>query len=193
MVVYLKSERAPTHEDVANLHDSDVARLERLWGRPIFADEVALVAFETVITFPAQVGGEFFSKSLKEQSEQVVLRFRDLLRQGWSGDPAALERIGLLAQAAARIVPAENGQLELVVDDLLGMVSILFLRDFAAGRLGKCANPDCRSPYFARSRKTQRFCDEPVCMVYSHRISANNYWSRRRAKEQLKPKKGKKQ
>jgi len=29
----------------------------------------------------------------------------------------------------------------------------------------------------------------PVCMAYSHRVSANNYWARRKEKEQAKSKK----
>ena len=74
----------------------------------------------------------------------------------------------------------EKGQIDLIVTDLFGIICILFLRDFAAGRLGKCANPDCQAPFFVRSRKTQRFCDAPVCIVYSHRLSANNYWRKRR-------------
>src|ERR1700730_16219323 len=44
VILYLRAEDGPTPEDFANLTDGDVARLERRWGRPIFASEAALVA-----------------------------------------------------------------------------------------------------------------------------------------------------
>jgi predicted RNA-binding Zn ribbon-like protein len=132
---------------------------------------------------------EFIYKSLPEQTQQLVSKFRHMLREAWRGDPFALQIVQQLAQASARIVVAKNGQLELVIDDLLGTASILFLHDFSAGRLGICANPHCPSPFFVRSRRTQKFCDMPVCMAYSHRVSANNYWARRKEKEQAKSKK----
>jgi hypothetical protein len=211
VVVYLKTETAPTAEDFANLHDGDVALMERRWGRPIFANEATLVSSQVMLTWteeksirlkkerempwepgqeptmkPDQEMDEFLSKPLYEQTQQVVLKFRDVIRQAWSGYSAALQIVQALAQVSAHIVAAENGQIELIVDDLLGTACILFLRDFAAGRLGKCANPQCPSPFFVRSRRTQKFCDVPACMVYSHRNSANNYWGRLRAKERAK-------
>jgi hypothetical protein len=214
LVVPLKTETGPTPEDFANLHDDEVALLERRWGRPIFADEATLVTSQMFLTWtkeksirlrkkaemPWEPGQEstitpdpemegILSKPFNELTERVVLKFREVLRKAWSGDSTAVQYVQALAQVGAHLSAAENGQIELIVDDILGMASILFLRDFAARRLGMCANPQCPSPFFVRSRKNQKYCDVPACMVYSHRISANNYWARRRAKEQAKPKK----
>jgi hypothetical protein len=201
LVVYLKTETGPTTEDFANLHDSDIALLERRWGRPI-ATESELVVFQNHFTWRKEYGttgkigeefisgmAEFMSKPLPEKTRQVVLEFREVLRRAWRGDPAAAHRIEAIAQVSARILVTKNGQFELIIDNLLGMASILFLRGFSTGRLGICANPHCPSPFFVRSRGTQKFCDMPVCMVYSHRISANNYWARHREKAQVKSKK----
>lgn len=187
--------------------------LERRWGRPIFASEAALLASYCFLCLTAektlrmkekreawQPGQEWtvnpdpdifdlMSKPLNERTQLVVLKFRDVLRRAWIGDSCSLNIVELLAQMNAKITATENGRIELVIDDTLGAASILFLREFAAGRLGMCANPQCPSPYFVRSRRTQKFCDVPACMVYSHRVSANNYWSRNREKELAKSKK----
>jgi hypothetical protein len=213
LAVYLKFGRGPTPEDFANLDDSDVGFLEKRWGRSI-ATEDDLVVFQIFLTFDPEESlrqrkeietwksgqeypwfasdrtmKEFLSKPLPEKTQQVVSKFRDLLRQAWRGDSAAVRRIQTLAQVSSKIVAIENGQIELILDDFLGTACMLFLRDFAASRVGICANPQCPSPFFVRSRRTQKFCDVPACMVYSHRLSANNYWSRRREKEGAKSKK----
>jgi len=220
LVVYLKTETGPTPEDFANLNDGDVAQLEKRWRRPIFANNTGntdLVTSQRFLTWtpekpmrwkkeqeipwepgqeptikPDQEMHEFFSKPLNEQTQEVVLRFRDKLRQAWSGDSAALGTIRLLAQANADLALSEHGQVELIVNNLLGAASILFLRDIAAGRLGVCANPHCPSPFFVSSRRTQKFCDVAACMVYSHRLSAKKYWDRLRGKVQAKSRKRKK-
>jgi hypothetical protein len=214
LVVYLNTERGPTPEDFANLGDSDVEVLERRWGRPIFANKATLVTSQLILTWtkeksmriqemrrmPWEPGQEpivepdpdrdgFLSKPFNEQTQQVVLRFREVLRQAWSGDSTALQRVQALAQAGANLVAGKNGQIELIVVDLLEAACILFLRDLSAGRPGICANPQCPAPFFVRSRKNQKFCDVPACMVHSHRNSAYNYWARRRAKEQANSKK----
>ncbi len=213
LMVYLKTEMGPTAEDFANLNDGDVAQLERRWGRPIFKSEESLVTAFVLLTWTAEkemqqqkereapwdpgqelpwkpdpVRDEFLSKPFNERTQQVVLIFRDVLRQAWKGDLAARQIVQVLAQVSAKIVAAENKQIELIPDGFLGIACIVFLSDFAAGRLGVCTNPQCRSPFFVRTRSTQKFCDVPDCMVYSHRLSANNYWSKVRAKARGKSK-----
>jgi hypothetical protein len=134
---------------------------------------------------------EFLSKPLAEQKRQTVFEFRDSLRQAWRGDPKALRKITHvvqmgLAQTGTKLISNKKGQLELTADNPLAIACILFLRDFGAGRLALCANPSCTSPFFVRSRRTQKFCDVPACMVYSHRLSANKHWAKVRAKKKRK-------
>lgn len=45
-----------------------------------------------------------------------------------------------------------------------------------------CANPECPSPYFLKSRKTQRFCDRPACIACGQREHKLNWWRRVGAK-----------
>jgi hypothetical protein len=136
---------------------------------------------------------EFLLKPLAERKRQTVFEFRDSLRQAWIGDPEALRKITnvvqiFLAQSGANLISNKKGELELTADSAVLIACILFLRDFGAGRLAMCANPDCTSPFFVRSRRTQKFCDVPACMVYSHRLSANRYWANCREKQRAKKK-----
>jgi hypothetical protein len=215
LVVYLKTETGPSPEDFANLNDGDIAQLERRWGRAIFASQAELGGDFMLLSMtaekliqqkkerempwepgqelpgkPDEEMPELVSKPFNEQTKDVVLKFRDVLRQAWGGDQAALGTIRLLGQASANLALTKHGQIELIVNDLLGMTCILFLRDFGAGRLGLCANPQCPSPFFVRSRRTQKFCGLAACMVLSHQVSANKYWNRHREKVLAKSKKG---
>lgn len=204
VVVYLKTESGPMHEDLANLHDDEaVALLERRWGRPLLQEKDGIMSLtmmlltlfggKSLILEPSRETRrerikELTSKPIDEQKRLIVFRFRELLRQAWGGDTAAFKDIQSLAIADTNFTIAQNGQLELIVENPLAKVCILFLRDFGAGRLAVCANPSCASPFFVRSRRTQKFCDVPACMVYSHRVSANKYWADCREKKRAKKK-----
>lgn len=204
VVVYLKTEHKLTHEDLANLHDDEgVALLERRCGRPIFneKDGVMSVYIMMLTLFGGkplllEKSGEtrrermmgILSKPISELKRLIVFKFRDLLRQAWRGETNALADVQSLAKADTHFTIGQNGQIELVVENPLAKACILFLHDFGAGRLAFCANPNCTDPFFVRSRSTQKFCDRDACMVYSHRLSANKYWSNHRKKKQAKEK-----
>jgi hypothetical protein len=184
LIIHLRADNLPRIQDVVNLRDDGVARLERSWGKP-FANKESLAGTETLLGCPPSYEA-LTKKSFGARSAEAILRFRDVLRRGWEGDAKPIETIGKLAQAAGQVVPGEKGTIEFEVEGYMGLVAIFFMRDAAAKRLGRCANPECDSPFFVRGRRTQRFCDSFECMAYSHRISANKYWDRRRAEKAKK-------
>jgi hypothetical protein len=124
-------------------------------------------------------------------AQELLVKFRDVLRQAWQ-NPSDTIALGVLRNLAIGHTKWQSvaGRLEIVVEDMLARVCVLFLRDHAAGRLAVCANPKCKSKFFVRSRKTQKFCEVPECLVVGHRTSTQNWWE---TKGRLKrAKKGKK-
>ncbi len=88
-------------------------------------------------------------------------RFRDYLRQAWTGNRNALEQ--MLVDLNARLGVLPTG-VDIIVEDLWTLTRLMFLRDWLAGRAQKCASPDCPAPYFLASRKGQKFCGQ-TCAV----------------------------
>ncbi len=58
--------------------------------------------------------------------------------------------------------------------DLRLVISMAILASLP--RMTRCANPECPSPYFLRSKKTQRFCERPACAAYGQRQHKLNWW-----------------
>jgi hypothetical protein len=132
------------------------------------------------------------------------------LRTAWKGESSAIAEIqrqvpGALqafgspgifdfsyppGQLAVRI--NQNGSVELVVKNLWSFVCLLFLRDYGAGRIGICANPQCPSPYFVKSRRTQKICEIGDCVVWAQRLYALKWWHKNRGKEHSQPPKKRK-
>ena len=101
------------------------------------------------------------------------------LRDAWRDDESALRYINYsIAGHMKTVWEFRKGHIEVAVDDLWSTICILFLRDHAAHKTAICANPDCKSPYFIRKRKTQKYCESGPCTEYAQRRYALKWWNR---------------
>ncbi len=104
----------------------------------------------------------------------------NLLRKAWGGGEGvaeAVEKIQKQAKHALEIrLGSKVGGLELLSNNLWGLITVLFLRDYAAGKIGRCANPDCPVPHFLKSRKTQKICEAGDCVAWAQRQYALKWW-----------------
>jgi len=128
-------------------------------------------------------------------SSDEVAGAQSLLRRGWDGDPAAVSEIQHAAESSVTVsVPAseyekpENGAVvKLIANDLWNFLCILFMRDYATGKIGKCAHPECPAPYFVKRRRTQTVCEVGTCSAWAQRKYALRWWNeegqKRRAKK----------
>jgi hypothetical protein len=73
----------------------------------------------------------------------------------------------------------------LATDDLSKLICYSFLRDFYAGNIGVCGNPNCPARYYLKRRKDQKFC-ESGCSVYAQRQYSLNWWRENRQGKQAK-------
>jgi hypothetical protein len=107
-----------------------------------------------------------------------------LLRFAWrSGHKLALEAISESAGQHLRVrIDVASGVVATGAEDAWSFVCMLVLRDRAAGRTGICANPDCPAPYFLKSRKTQRICEEGACVSWAQRSYALKWWRNHESK-----------
>jgi len=98
--------------------------------------------------------------------------FQHLLRRAWRGEREALETIESVAAKGLSIrLSVETGGLELQVGSLWPFISVLFLRDYAAGKAKICENAECPNPYFLRKRKGQRYCAHKCAVLVAvHRF-----------------------
>jgi hypothetical protein len=151
--------------------------------------------FVLVPGWPKSLSRKIANKHPREQAKFILLTFRDILRKAWKTDSdadlTAVDGISRLAQGSAWWSSAIEKHIELIVDNPFGVLCVLFLRDYAAKRLGICANPDCQTPYFVKSRKTQKVCSAPACKVYSYQTSTLNWWNREGKFRQISRKKRK--
>jgi hypothetical protein len=138
----------------------------------------------------AEAGSHFAVKSSALQMAQNVLR------KAWEGDPDALVNIrkdaveDLVLELGGFPGPAGNGRLELRAANLWNFICVLFLRDYVAGKIGKCINPSCPVPYFLKRRRTQKACD--LCLEWAQKKYALDWWNqhgRESAKERYKSQK----
>ncbi|MGB2676915.1 MAG: hypothetical protein WAN12_07530 [Candidatus Acidiferrum sp.] len=92
---------------------------------------------------------------------------------------------------SVKLFPGERyDEIALTTDDLWKFISYLFLRDFLAGKIGVCGNPDCPAPYYLKSRSDQKFCQsgKGECTAYAQRQYALKWWHEK--KQGKKAKKG---
>lgn len=192
--VYLVKSGGPDPVDVANLRDdANVEKWESLFRRETeifggsFPSLLASYGFLCGKSLPRDIA----NKPPYEQAKFILLAFRDTLRKAWKTDQTAVDDISRLAQGSSWWSSAPEKHIELIVDNPWGVLCVVFLRDFAAKRLGICANPNCQTPYFVKSRKTQKVCSAPACKVYSYQTSALNWWNREGKFRQISRKKRK--
>jgi hypothetical protein len=139
-----------------------------------------------------------------EQEIAEVAQRQESLRRAWSfqtGVPSDLARvedeIGWntfdLEESHFKVglFPGQRyDEIDLTTDDLWKFISYLFLRDFLAGKIGICGNPDCLTRYYLKSRSDQKFCQsgKGECTAYAQRQYALKWWHEK--KQGKKAKKG---
>jgi len=112
------------------------------------------------------------------------------LRGAWDNDwDLHKGYVGLLQEQieeGTRVVVLPSGDVVLRTVDPWTFICFLFLRDFTAGKLGLCGNPDCPAPHFRKKRITQRFCEQGPCVAYAQRQYSLNWWNREGKKRREK-------
>lgn len=120
-----------------------------------------------------------------------VLIMQDELRKAWTPDFKYKNLFHVEDQVSGGMrsgMDVEEGCACLTAKDLWTLILFLYLRDFVAGKIGLCENPECPAPYFVKRRRTQKFCEAGACTDYAHRQYALKWWntdgkSRRDAKK----------
>ena len=131
--------------------------------------------------------GEIFDQDIAE-----VAKYQESLRRAWSFQVQGDEYEDLFhVQNELRwnfwnenyfnidVFPGYRyDQIDLTTDDLWKFIRFLFLRDFIAGKIGFCGNPDCPAPYYMKSRSHQQFClaRKGACRAYAQRQYALKWW-----------------
>jgi hypothetical protein len=91
-----------------------------------------------------------------------------LLREAWRGDHGALDEVATALPADLDLEARPEG-LELIARDLWTLIRLLFLRDYASGKVKLCANPDCETPYFLVARRGQKYCSHGCAVLINVR------------------------
>jgi hypothetical protein len=111
----------------------------------------------------------------------LLAALQDELRGAWDNDwELHKPYVSLLQEQieeGTRVV-VSSGEVVLRTVDPWTFICFLFLRDFTAGKLGFCGNPDCPAPYFRKKRKTQKYCEEGACVQYAQRQYSLDWWNR---------------
>jgi hypothetical protein len=125
--------------------------------------------------------GTFDTKTLHSLGDA---HSQGLLQFAWeTGSEEAIEEISLQATKgfAMEQLPA-GGVVQIAATNLWTLICLLFLRDNAAGKTARCANPDCPAPFFLRSRRTQKICEAGDCVIWAQRRYALKWWHENQAK-----------
>jgi hypothetical protein len=175
-VISSDSWKEPPHKALANLRDLKAKGViqEESGVTPIdpktakkFISMYGLLNFTTGVVSEA---GSAFTVSSEELREG-----RHLLRRAWEGDIGALAQIRkfaietLVLDAPDVTGPEALGNFKFKAISLWRFACLLFLKDFALDKLGKCANPECRGPYFVKPRRTQSVCERRSCLDWAQR------------------------
>ena len=92
--------------------------------------------------------------------------FHRLLQRAWRGEPGALKAI---AKNLKSRVDVSTSGIDIAIVDLMSLIRLMFLRDYAAGRAKVCENPACLSPYFLQQRKGQQYCTHQCAVLINVR------------------------
>lgn len=165
--------------DLANLSDDDSVWFWRKWGRDY----------------------------VQTNWNRPLTEYRDELRAIWSIPLSNTLDWGTLADVRLRSWLAEahthNRQtwvlrLACVYPDFRNLpLSLALALSELAPKMAKCENPECPCCYFLKGRKTQRFCDRPICIAYGQRKHKREWWKRegtrrRAAQSKARPKRNRK-
>jgi len=117
---------------------------------------------------------------------------QDHLRGIWEDS----ELIGELETQVVVTIAIKEDAVELLPKDIWALICLLSVRDYKAGKLAVCENPDCPARYFVKKRKTQKFCEQGPCSAYAQRQYSLDWWNRvgkkRRDSKTKTPRKGSK-
>jgi hypothetical protein len=176
------------------LHENDAIYIRR--GRSIEQDlerdgvRLANPADVTDISISANDYAIFRAKVADLASAQRLLRL------AWIKNTAAID-IYLKPEihngfevAGFDITPGfahrRKGSVGVSTEDLWTFICFLTVLDYARGRTGYCANPECLAPYYLKKRRTQKICESGPCTAWAQRQYALNWWNKegkqRRAK-----------
>jgi hypothetical protein len=114
------------------------------------------------------------------------------LTAAWSGEPVTFTAMeGVVEENVNAAVLLSEGYVRLAIQNLWATICFLFLKDFQAGKIVVCGNPDCPAPYFVAKRRTQKFCESGACTDYAHRQYALKWWNAEgKARRELQAKDG---
>jgi len=189
---------------LANLHDT---------GYQWFIDKFSIGAPLALFSLKGVRFSQF--RALKEQQ---LLQLRNELRGVWQiddSDVAARTRIEryLRSWLAFPVVPDNNDAVISALQKRAGILDAPYVpispslelgrlivdpRNLAAQlaqgvlehheRMKVCANPECVIPYFLAKRRTQKYCEEGICVNYAARQYKRDYWRKTFGAGSPKPK-----
>jgi hypothetical protein len=116
------------------------------------------------------------------RTPKFVMAVRDQFRKAWRGEEGGVPWVQARLDSEQYAIAVKGSQIEMETKSLFGTMSLLFMRDHAAGKTVVCANPDCHSPYFIRKRKTQIYCTSGPCTEKAQREQKRLWWERNHGK-----------
>lgn len=101
-----------------------------------------------------------------------------LIRHVWrTGSDFAIEALAASGEMGSRIrIDPKTGAATPEFLTSWSLICYLTVKDQRRGRLGLCANPDCGAPYFLKTRRTQKICEQPGCSAWAQRNYALKWW-----------------
>lgn len=178
------------HEDLANVRDDEAAVkafLDR-WVLNCEAEKAAQVTADLSQEFDYDVPGV-------TRFEYAVISYRKILRAAWEGDRSALFRIRCYASNLSLGAAEYSKRGQLVAEaELWPIICMLFIGDNANGKIAICENKkSCHSPYFIKSRRTQKYCADGWCTLEAKRAASRKSWneSGKKKREEARRKKRK--
>jgi hypothetical protein len=119
------------------------------------------------------------------RDHQTILEYRKQLRMLWRREPAweavlhYWVSICREKQLSTWVVPSwADGTYSVEPNYTVFPLALAIAAGEWMPKMVVCANPECPSPYFLKSRKTQRFCDRPACIACGQREHKLNWWRR---------------
>jgi hypothetical protein len=184
------------HENFANLGGdaASMTRFEKRWGQLLTKGKATRLQLDPERDGQLQILDPSYGVPWNHK-----LELQEKLRKAWRNDP---ESINFIHRSVTEHMTTRwdfsNKRIEIITDDLWSTICIIFLRDFAAGKIEICANLDghCHSPFFLKKRSTQKYCDAGPCCLAAQRKYALDWWYRKgdkaRATKHAKMRKGRK-
>jgi hypothetical protein len=129
-----------------------------------------------------------FDRSI-EKYDSTILHFRDQLRMLWRKEKEE-DRIGVLhdwlnhacvdGQQTWSVGSYADGTYAVEPRYTNFPLALALAASAWQPKMAVCENPDCPQRYFFKGRRTQRFCDRPMCAEYGQRQHKINWWRKNR-------------